>query len=133
MDHTPLGSTVKAPPTNFTGDVYVTPAKAADEDVHLIVATVRFTPGARTNWHSHINGQALLITEGEGVLVNRAGKVAHVRQGDMVWTPPGEEHWHGAGTDTLMGHVAILNGIEGTDGTTWLEPVDNDTFTAAQA
>lgn len=131
MEHTPLGTTVKAPASNFTGDVYVTPAKTADDDVHLIVATVRFTPTARTNWHSHANGQALLITEGAGVLVNRDGQVLHVRQGDMVWTPPGEEHWHGAGTDTLMGHVAILNGVNNGDGTTWLEPVDDGSFTAA--
>lgn len=132
MELIPLSPTVKAPAQAFTGDVYVTPAKKDGPDSHLIASTVRFTPGARTNWHSHANGQALLITEGSGVLVSRSGTVIKVRQGDLVWTPPGEEHWHGAGSDTLMAHVAMLVGTDSGDGTSWLEPVDDGEFESAQ-
>ena len=39
-----------------------------------------------------------------------------------MWTPPGEEHWHGAGVCCMMSHLAMLEGEDG-DGTTWLEPV----------
>ena len=30
------------------------------------VGNVTFEPGARTNWHSHPNGQIILALEGEG-------------------------------------------------------------------
>ena len=133
MELIPLSPTAKAPAESFTGDVYVTPAKKDDPDSHLIASTVRFTPGARTNWHSHANGQALLITEGAGVVVARSGQVIAVHPGETVWTPPGEEHWHGAGEDTLMAHVAMLVGTAEGDSTTWLEPVSDDEFHAAHS
>ncbi|MER6738351.1 hypothetical protein [Streptomyces puniciscabiei] len=25
----------------------------------------------------------------------------------MIWTPPGEEHWHGAAPDHFMTHIAL--------------------------
>ena len=36
------------------------------------------TPGARTNWHSHVNGQLLVCTEGIGPVGARAGKTVVV-------------------------------------------------------
>jgi quercetin dioxygenase-like cupin family protein len=51
MELEPVSPTVKAPPQNFTGDVYVNQVKGPDEPSRLIVGYVRFTPGARTNWH----------------------------------------------------------------------------------
>lgn len=32
----------------------------------MVIATVRFAPGARTAWHSHEKGQYLRITAGVG-------------------------------------------------------------------
>ena len=52
MELKPVSPTAKAPASNFTGDVYVNQVKAPDEPSRLIVGYVRFTPGARTNWHS---------------------------------------------------------------------------------
>ncbi len=126
-------NTVRAPAPSFVGDVYVTPIKKATPPSRLIASMVRFTPDARTNWHSHAVGQTLYITEGVGLLVNRDGTVLHVRAGDTVWTPPGEEHWHGAPINNLMCHVAMLEGIENGDGTTWLEPVSDEEYRAANA
>jgi quercetin dioxygenase-like cupin family protein len=40
----------------------------ADLQRHRAAALVRFTPGARTNWHSHAVGQTLHITEGVGLV-----------------------------------------------------------------
>jgi hypothetical protein len=45
--------------------------------------------------------------------------------------PPGEEHWHGAGVDCMMSHLAMLEGVEDGDGTTWLEPVTGEQYTTA--
>ena len=104
--------TPKAPGDRFTGDVYVTPIKTAEAPSCLIASLVRFTPGARTNWHSHAVGQTLHVTEGIGLVVSRDGTVIRMRAGDTVWTPPGEQHWHGGTNTSVMCHIAML---EGTD------------------
>jgi quercetin dioxygenase-like cupin family protein len=131
MELTPVTDTAKAPAAAFTGDVYVTPIKKAQPPSRLIASLVRFTPGARTNWHSHANGQTLHVTEGVGVVVSRDGTVLRMRAGDTVWTPPGEEHWHGGTNTTCMSHIAMLEGTDDGDGTTWLEPVTDDQYTTA--
>jgi quercetin dioxygenase-like cupin family protein len=98
----------------------------------MTVALVRFTPGARTNWHSHAVGQTLHVTEGVGLVGTRDGQVVRARAGDTVVCPPGEEHWHGAAADTFMSHLALLESSEGgQDPTTWLEPVPSDQYEAA--
>ncbi|MFC5744723.1 hypothetical protein [Actinomadura rugatobispora] len=55
-----------------------------------------------------------------------------MRPGDTVYTPPGEEHWHGAIIDNFMSHLALLEGVDGGNGTTWLEPVTDEQYNAAK-
>jgi quercetin dioxygenase-like cupin family protein len=131
MELIPVSDSAKAPASNFTGDVYVTPIKKAQPPSHLIASLVRFTPGARTNWHSHAVGQTLHVTEGVGLVVNRDGTVIRMRAGDTVWTPPGEEHWQGGTGTTVMCHIAMFEGTDDGDGATWLEPVTDEQYTAA--
>jgi quercetin dioxygenase-like cupin family protein len=100
MEVRPVAATVKTPAQNFTGDVYLTPIYNGTGPSRLTVALVRFTPGARTNGHSHAVGQTLHVTEGVGLVGTRHGTVARIRAGDTVICPPGEEHWHGAATGT---------------------------------
>ncbi|AOS61914.1 (R)-mandelonitrile lyase [Actinoalloteichus hymeniacidonis] len=128
----PVQDAAKAPETNFTGDVHLTPIKQAQPPSRLVVALVRFTPGARTNWHSHANGQTLHVTEGVGLVVNRDGQVIRMRAGDTVWTPPGEEHWHGGTDSTMLCHLAMVEGTGDGDGTTWLEAVTDEQYADAQ-
>jgi quercetin dioxygenase-like cupin family protein len=132
MQHIAVNDTAKAPEAAFTGDVYVTPIKKAEDTSRLIASLVRFTPGARTSWHSHANGQTLYCTDGIGLVVSRDGTILRLRAGETVWTPPGEEHWHGGTDGTFMCHVAILEGVQDGDGTTWLEAVSDDQYAAAQ-
>jgi hypothetical protein len=44
---------------------------------------------------------------------------------DVIYTPPGEEHWHGAAPDHFMIHLALWEspGPDGAAETTWLEHV----------
>ena len=128
MQHIPLNETVKTPAERFTGDVYLTMIKTPEPPSRLVASLVRFTPGARTNWHSHANGQTLHVTEGVGYVVNRDGQVIRMRAGDTVWTPPGEEHWHGGTRSTVMCHIAMLEATADGDGTTWLEPVTDEQY-----
>jgi quercetin dioxygenase-like cupin family protein len=124
--------TVKTPAQTFTGDVYMTPIYNGQEPSRMTVALVRFTPGARTNWHSHAVGQILHVTEGVGLVGTRDGSVVRIRSGETVTCPPGEEHWHGAAAETFMSHFAMLENLpDGSDPTTWLEPVTDDQYQTA--
>jgi quercetin dioxygenase-like cupin family protein len=127
----PVTPTAKGPASTFTGDVYVNPICRGEEPSRMIVSLVRFTPGARTNWHSHAVGQTLHVTDGIGLVQTRDGTVIRMRPGDTVYTPPGQEHWHGATAGNFMCHLAMLEGIPGGDGTTWLEPVTDEQYQAA--
>ena len=131
MELKPIIPTAKAPAANFTGDVYVNPICRGEDPSRMIVSLVRFTPGARTNWHSHAIGQTLRVTDGIGLVVTREGTVICMRPGDTVYTPPGEEHWHGATEDSFMCHLAMLEGTGDADGTTWLEAVPDDQYKSA--
>lgn len=123
--------TVKGPAETFTGDVYVDPiATRKPEPSRMVVSRVRFTPGARTAWHSHALGQTLHITEGVALLGTRDGTVIQAHPGQTVYTPPGEEHWHGATPENFMEHLAMFEAAADGDGTTWLEHVTDDDYTA---
>jgi quercetin dioxygenase-like cupin family protein len=132
VDLQPVRPTVKTPASNVSGDVYMTPIHVGTEPSRMTVALVRFTPGARTNWHRHAVGQTLHVTEGVGLVGTRDGTVLRIRAGDTVACPPDEEHWHGAAVDTFMSHLAMLETRpDGGDPTTWLEPVPDELYQAA--
>lgn len=107
--------------STFVGTVWADPVLVADGAP--TVNTVVFDPAARTNWHSHEHGQLLFVTHGAGYVQVRDGEGSEVTAGDVVWFPPGEEHWHGAGPSTLMSHTAVSLGR-----TTWLEPVSDQDY-----
>ena len=48
--------TTKGPAETFTGDVWVDPITRGLPASLLNVAAVRFSPGARSAWHSHNGG-----------------------------------------------------------------------------
>jgi quercetin dioxygenase-like cupin family protein len=122
----PKPPSVKGPPAWFTGDVYFDVIARGDGESRVRVNTVRFSPHARTAWHSHGLGQTLHVTEGIGIVANR-DEVIIMRPGDTVHTPPGEEHWHGALPDRFMSHLAIWEG----DDATWGDHVSDDEYAVA--
>lgn len=134
MNIDPKKPTAKGPGETFTGDVYVDAiASPQNDDQRMAVAKVRFTPGARSAWHSHARGRTLYVTEGVALLGTRDGSVIRATPGDTVYTPPGEEHWHGATKQDFMEHLAMLeNGDDPSTTTGWLDQVTADDYDAAQ-
>ena len=127
MDIEPRTPSSKAPPERFAGDVWVDVIAAPHTyEQRMTVATVRFAPGARTAWHSHARGQYLRVTAGVARFGQRDGTVHEVHPGQTIYTAPGEEHFHAAGGDGFMEHIAMIEaGDDPTTTTTWLEHVSD--------
>ncbi|OUD03990.1 (R)-mandelonitrile lyase [Streptomyces swartbergensis] len=119
----------KAPADRFTGDVWWDVIHAGQEPSRMRVNMVRFSPGARTNWHSHVLGQALHVVSGVALIGTRDGTVFEAHPGQTITCPPGEEHWHGAAPDRFMEHLALWEGNgDGSTETTWAEPVTDEQY-----
>ena len=133
MEIQPKKPSAKGPAAMFTGNVWFDVIAAGEAPSRLRVNAVHFTPGARTAWHRHANGQTLHVTEGRGLVQSRDGEVVELRPGDTIHTPPGEWHWHGAAPDHFMTHLAMWESLsEGQDGpeTEWGEHVTDDEYRA---
>jgi quercetin dioxygenase-like cupin family protein len=96
----------------------------------LSASSVHFTPGARTAWHTHPNGQTIYVTEGVGLAQRRGGPVEVIRPGDRVFFEPGEDHWHGASPNRFMTHIAMQQVDEQGSPVTWGEHVSDEEYSA---
>jgi quercetin dioxygenase-like cupin family protein len=96
MEVLPKQPSVNAPAEWFTGDVWIDAIANGQEPSRIRVNVVRFTPGARTAWPSHVLGQTLYVTEGVGLVQSRGGEITEMQPGQIIYTSPGEWHWHGA-------------------------------------
>jgi quercetin dioxygenase-like cupin family protein len=110
------------PSDYFTGAVQVTPLVQGEEPSCLACASVAFQPGARSAWHTHPRGQLLVVTEGSGLIQQWDGPIQRIKKGDVIWTPPGVKHWHGASPTTTMTHTAIQESLNGKV-VDWMEKV----------
>jgi len=122
--------TTPGPSDWFTGSVYIDPVAAPSESSHVSASSVHFTPGARTAWHTHPNGQTIFVVEGLGLCQRRGGPLEAIRPGDRVFFEPGEEHWHGAAPNRFMIHIAIVQVDDAGNAATWLDHVTDDEYGA---
>ena len=131
MDIKPLGSMPsRRPPADyFTGTVWQDPIIEAPAPARIRAGRVSFEPGARTAWHTHPLGQTLHVISGVGRVQREGGPVREIRAGDTVWIPPNEKHWHGAGPNTRMVHIAMQEVLDGK-AVTWLEHVTDAQYSA---
>lgn len=119
----------QGPAENFTGSVRVDPLFQASAPARASGSLVTFEPGAHTNWHTHTLGQTLIVTAGTGRVQRWGDPVDEIRQGDVVWIPPGQKHWHGAAPDSSMAHIAISEALDGKS-VDWMEKVTDAQYDA---
>ncbi len=115
-----------APADYFVGGVNVNLLLNA-EDYNTIMGIVSFEAGARTNWHTHTNGQILIVAEGVGYYQEKGKAIQVIKVGDVVQIPVNVEHWHGASHESAMRHFAIIPDSK-TDKTEWLAPVTENEY-----
>ncbi len=126
-------ATSPGPSDWFTGSVFIDTVAAPSEASPVGAASVHFTPGARTAWHTHPHGQTIFVTEGVGLCQREGGPIEEIRPGDRVFFEPGEDHWHGAAPNRLMVHVAIQEADESGSPVTWGEHVSDEDYGAVAA
>lgn len=119
----------KGPINWFTGAVRIDPLFQPMDQSRAAGNSVTFEPGARTAWHTHPLGQALVVTSGGGRAQRWGGPIEEIRPGDVVWFAPGEKHWHGASPTTGMTHIAIQEKSEDKF-VDWLEHVSDEQYRA---
>ena len=113
----------------FAGSVRIDSLHQAPAPARVSVASVMFEPGARTAWHSHPLGQTLIVTTGSGLIQSSGGPVEKIRPGDVIWSSPGEKHWHGATSTTAMTHISIVEQVDGKSAD-WMEHVSDEQYQA---
>jgi 4-carboxymuconolactone decarboxylase len=118
-----------APAENFSGGVRIDSSFGTNAPARMAGARVVFERGARTAWHTHPLGQLLIVTAGTGRVQRWGDPVDEVRQGDVVWIPPGQKHWHGAGPNSSMTHIAIVEQLDGKS-VDWMERVTDAQYGA---
>ena len=116
ITHAEQRTTAKAPARAYTGEATYETMFAQGERSSMMAVNVSFEPGSRTVWHNHPAGQYLIVTSGVGWVQQRGAPKREIREGDVVWTPPGVFHWHGATTDSAMSHLAVWQFVNGSGG-----------------
>jgi quercetin dioxygenase-like cupin family protein len=120
--------TGRGPEEWFTGTVYLDAIATPIGNSRVSAVSVHFTPGARTAWHTHPNGQTIYVLEGIGRAQRRGGPIEIIHPGDRVFFEPGEEHWHGAAPDRFMTHLALLDVDDEGNNATWGQHVTDDEY-----
>jgi quercetin dioxygenase-like cupin family protein len=125
--------TASGPTEWFTGQVFIDAVAAPSDRSHVNASCVHFTPGARTAWHTHPNGQTIYVTEGVGRVQGRGGPIQVIRPGDRVFFGPGEDHWHGAAETRFMTHLSIVEADDSGNTATWGLHVSDEEYGTAPA
>ena len=117
----------KGPADWFTGNVRIDTLHQAAAPARVAVSSVTFEPGARTAWHSHPLGQTLIVAEGNGLVQSWGKPLEKIQPGDVIWSEPGEKHWHGAAPTTAMTHISIVE-WENNRSADWMEHVSDEQY-----
>lgn len=115
-----------ADPKTFTGRARLTRMDGVSDAPPANVYRVAFEARARTHWHAHSGPQLLQIVAGTCRFQKDGEPVREAGPGDLIAFAPGERHWHGAGSDGPMTHVAV--NIDAA--TSWYEAVSDAQYGA---
>ena len=89
----------------FTGPD-VTRQDLAPDSREFKVNMVNFGKGVRNKFHAHDGEQILIVITGEGIVATESEERT-VSQGDVIFIPPGETHWHGATSHVEFSHIFV--------------------------
>lgn len=114
------GAAAQQPQSNFVGG---NPTQLDAKAIRTL--RLKFVAGSRSNWHSHSNGQLLMVEDGRGRTQERNGPLLEMGPGAPWYTKAGVEHWHGAAPDQDVQQLTIYEAD-----VKWLEPVTDAVYKA---
>ena len=129
MEIKPSGSvpTRRQPKESFTGVVWQDPIIEAPAPARIRSGRVSSSPAHAPPGTRIRSGRRCMSFPGSGGCRRKAGRSARSRPGDTVWIPPGEKHWHGAGPNTGMVHIAMQEALDGKH-VEWMEYVTDEEY-----
>jgi len=89
----------------FTGPD-VTRQVLVPDSKEFSVNMINFGKGVRNKFHAHDSEQILIVTSGKGIVATEKEERV-VTEGDIVFIPSGEKHWHGATRDSEFSHIYV--------------------------
>ncbi len=114
----------------FSGDVKVNFMFKATSWRNFGGALVEFNKGARTAWHTHNEGQTLIVTQGKILTKAQGQKATIAKKGDIISCPPNVKHFHGALDSERASHIALTQEKNGIN-VQWLELVSDKEYQEA--
>jgi quercetin dioxygenase-like cupin family protein len=69
------------------------------------------------------------VTDGSGLIQQWGEPIKVIKKGDVIWTPPGVKHWHGAAPTTAMTHTSVVEALNGKS-VDWMEKVTDKEYNA---
>jgi len=124
-------SFVKGNAQYFTGSVHIDALFKGTGNAQVSGATVTFEPAARTAWHTHPQGQTLIVTAGVGRVQEWGNPVREIHPSDTVWIQAGVKHWHSAAPENSMTHIAIAENVDDSV-VKWMEKVSDEQYNLAE-
>ena len=108
----------------FNGRTYLKTLVEPNDTSKVGIHNVVFEPGVINNWHSHSNGQVLLVTDGYGWYQEDGKEAIELHPGDVVNIPKNVKHWHGAAKDSWFTHIALSD----SGSTEWFGILSEDEY-----
>ena len=68
-----------------------------------------------------------MVTAGSGYVQEWGQPKQTIKPGDVIWTPPGVKHWHGAAESTTLTHIAVQMFEDGKN-VEWMEKVTDEQY-----
>jgi quercetin dioxygenase-like cupin family protein len=127
------GETTVGPSDWFRGTVYIDPIASVGSSSRVVAHRVRFTPGARTAWHSHPLGQSVYVDDGQVIVQRRGAPLEVIAAGEQVMIEAGEEHWQGTAPGTFATTIDIQAADESGETAVWCDHVSDEEYAAALA
>ena len=94
-------------------------------DHNVVLAT--FEAGAKLNWHSHKEGQQLIVLSGHGHYQEKGKPIQPMRAGDIINCSPNILHWHSSTVNSSVSYLALYS----PSPTQWDRPLTDDEYAAS--
>jgi len=115
----------KGPSERFIGNVWVQ-YFVNDTTGDFLSSKVIFEANARSNWHMHLGKQIVFAIDGIGFYKEKGKATRILNKGDVVVIEPGTIHSHGSSKTNSFTQAILMNGVNSSASTKWLEPVNED-------